>query len=273
MAEKCRARVCAVGTERDLSRLFRAMVRTAGYEGEQEPGEADAAGWLAEVQRIVRAEWGDEDQTPRFLYGMVCAEPYGDAWTGDCVLEVRREEGGLWTALMSYESETPFQIHDWLELHRRSGMVLMEAIYAEAFPGAPRGGVVFSGGRAMDDWGRMDAAWLYLISRWGLDEELVAADDALRLLLSEAEDDADWDEDDEADAADDPAEALRQETAALLRETADRVADAQALRAEMETALQSRAYPALLECQLSVAEARLWEADRWREWGEAIQKL
>ncbi|MBR6028316.1 MAG: hypothetical protein IKP40_04440 [Clostridia bacterium] len=300
MADLCRARVCAVGPDTAMCKLLRVMLLNFGVEPENAPGEQDLSGWQALMQDVCLANDVEEGS---FLYEMIAEDAYGDADPASCRLIMKRQGCGLWTALFSYEGETPFQGHDWLMLHRRSGFVLMSAIYAQDFPGAPRGGMIFTGGKLMDEWSRMDAAWLWLMTDFGADEGLCEKDEMLTKLLGEREENEDdevldgglrfglldallgfsGDEDEEDEEAEDgdeedgeepdPGLALLSDTAAFLRDTASRTADQQALKEEMQAALASRDFPALLDAQLALADAELWETDRAEEWVSRLREL
>lgn len=250
------ARIAAVGSEADMRRLCQAMLGNAGY-AEDMPGSLDA---LAETVRRFAAEEAGPDCG--FLYEMVTRRAYGGAEEDTCRFTVRREDCGLWTALFAYESASPFQIEDWLRLHNQCGRLLMLIQRASDDFDRDKGLLVLTGGYVQEEWSRMEECWLWLVTRYGesAPEEAVKRLRRLERLLEDEEEDL-------------TVPALLRRCEELLRRLYDRVADADAFRAQLADAIQRRDYQALFTLQCMVAQAALWDADRLDHWLACLHQL
>ena len=159
------ARVCTIGTQEDMIRLCRTLLDNCQWFDEPEDDKADLTleQLTALIARHARLEGGSEST---FCYPMVTARPYGDAIESTCRLTIRRHPTGLWLALFAYDSETPFQPEDWVNLHRQVKLLPMMAMYANYDFGLEKGMKIFAGGRMGDEWNRMDEAWLFLVANY-----------------------------------------------------------------------------------------------------------
>ena len=250
------ARIAVVGSESDIRQLCRALLQNTGYEGDL-PDATDA---LTEAVHRYAGEEGGPDCG--FLYEMVTRRAYGDAEEDTCRFTVRREPCGWWTALFAYESVTPFQPEDWLRLHVQCGRLPMLAMRACEDFDRDKGLLVFSGGYVQEEWSRMEACWLWLVTRYGDDDP----EDALRRLTRLARL-----LDDEEDELTVPT--LLEKCGRFLQSLHDRTRDAEALREQMAQALDRRDYRMLFALQCAVAESALWEADRTEHWQGCLTRL
>ncbi len=178
MSNYNRARVCTIGTQEDMIRLCRAMLDNCDWFDERENDRPDLTldQLIALIARYAKAESGDG---ATFVYDMVASRPYGDAAPGTPRMSIFRHATGLWLALFSYDSETPFQPEDWVQLHRQVRMLPMLAMYANDDFGLEKGMKLFAGGRTGDDWNRMGETWLWLMARY---EEGYPPDEAVERL-------------------------------------------------------------------------------------------
>lgn len=239
------ARIAAVGTEADMRRLCQSMLLNAGY-AEDMPGSLDA---LAEAVRRFSAEEAGPDCG--FLYEMVTRRAYGSAEEDTCRFRLRREPCGLWTALLSYQSASPFQPEDWLRLHHQCDRLPMLILRACDDFDRDKGLLVLSGGYMQEDWSRMAECWLWLVTRYGETDPEEAVRQLIRLqrLLEDEEEDLTVGE-------------LLHRCAELLQRLHDRTQDADALRLHIAEAVQHRDYQTLFTLQCTVAQTALWETDR-----------
>ena len=121
---------------------------------------------------------------------------YGEALPSTCRLSVRPAGQHLWTALFCYQSEYAFQVHDWLELHKRSGRDARQGhfVLARHIPPLPQvperrqGRMV--GGSVSESWDAMLETWLWLIKEYYSGrptEEAVASLERVERLLRDEE--------------------------------------------------------------------------------------
>lgn len=256
MGHTYHTRIAAVGGEGDMRRLCQAMLRNAGYEGDI-PHSLDA---LTEaVRRHAAEEYGPDCG---FLYEMITRRAYGDAEEDTCRFTVRREPCGVWTALFTYESATPFQPEDWLRLHVQCDRLPMLALRACDDFDRDKGLLAFSGGYVHEEWSRMEECWLWLVTRYGDGDP----DQAIRLLTRLAR--LLEDEEDELTVPE-----LLARCGRFLQGLRDRTHDAEELREQFAQAVQTRDYQALFSLQCLVAQSVLWEADRAEHWQECLNRL
>ena len=256
MARTHHVRVAAVGSEADMRRLCQAMLRNAGYE-EEIPGGLDA---LTEAVRRMAAEEGGP--ACGFLYEMITRRAYGDADENTSRFTVRKESCGLWTALLTYESQTPFQPEDWLRLHAQCDRLPMLVLRACDDFDRDKGLRVLSGGYAQEEWSHMEDCWLWLTTRYGDGdpEETVRRLRRLQRLLEDEEDEL-------------TVPKLLERCGRLLTTLHDRVSDAEALREHLAQATEQRDYRALFALQGLVAQAALWEAENAPRWLNCLERL
>ena len=248
MSASNRARVCTLGTQEDMVRLCRTLLDNCQWFDEPEDDKPDLT--LEELQSLIakhaRLDGGSEST---FCYPMVGLRPYGDAIASTCRLNIRRHPTGLYLALFAYDSETPFQPEDWLNLHRQMKMLPMMAMYANDDFGLEKGMKIFAGGRVGDDWDRMGEAFLFLIANY---EEGFPPDEAvarLRKLRKTLErEDFDLTIGDILRGCIENLEGLQED-----------VSDAEALAADMQTFRQEKDYESLFHLYLRLIEAELWE--------------
>lgn len=164
MSSLHRSRVVAIGTEADMIRLNRALLRNQGWLEENEEGhEMSLEELYAKVHELAQYE-GAQEST--FLYDMITGAPFGDATDESCRYVMRRESCGLYTACFSYEGDTPFQPEDWMDLHRHSNMMPMLVLRAAWDFALDKGMLIISAGRVLDNWDRMAETWLWLIHQY-----------------------------------------------------------------------------------------------------------
>lgn len=250
------ARIAAVGAQADMRRLCQSMLRNAGYDGDVS-GSADT---LAEAIRRYAAEEAGPDCG--FLYEMVTRRTYGSAEEDTCRFDVRREPCGLYTARMSYESAAPFQIEDWLRLHRQCDRLLMLVLRASDDFDRDKGMLVLTGGYAQEEWSRMEECWLWLTTRYGERDPEGALRQLRRLqrLLEDEEEEL-------------TVERLLTRCGDFLTRLHDRVADPDAFREQLGQAAACRDFPSLFTLQCMVAQSALWEADRLDRWLACLHDL
>ena len=243
-----RARVCTLGTQEDMIRLCRLMLDHCQWFDEEEADKPDLTleQLLTLIGKFSRQE-GSEDCG--FYYPMITAHPYGDAVASTCRLEIRRHSTGLYLALFSYDSETPFQHEDWLALHREIKMLPMMALYANDDFGLEKGMKLFVGGRVGDDWDRMGEAFLYLIANYEEGyppEEAVSRLRKLRKTL-------------EREDFDLSIGGLLRGCMENLESLDEDVSDAEAVAADMQTFRQEKDYESLFHLYMRLIEAELWD--------------
>jgi len=243
-----RARVCTLGTQEDMIRLCRLMLDHCQWFDEEEADKPDLTleQLLTLIGKFSRQE-GSEDCG--FYYPMITAHPYGDAVASTCRLEIRRHSTGLYLALFSYDSETPFQHEDWLALHREIKMLPMMALYANDDFGLEKGMKLFVGGRVGDDWDRMGEAFLYLIANYEEGyppEEAVSRLRKLRKTL-------------EREDFDLSIGGLLRSCMENLESLDEDVSDAEALAADMQTFRQEKDFESLFHLYMRLIEAELWD--------------
>ena len=243
-----RARVCTLGTQEDMVRLCRTLLDNCQWFDEPEDDKPDLTleQLTALIAKHARLE-GTSEST--FCYPMIGHHPYGDAITSTCRLTIRRHATGLYLALFAYDSETPFQHEDWVNLHRQLKMLPMLALYANDDFGLEKGMKIFAGGRVGDDWDRMGEAFLYLIAGYEEGyppEEAVARLRKLRKTIEREDFDLTI------------GGILRGCMENLEALQAD-VSDPEALAADMQTFRQEKDYESLFHLYLRLIESELWD--------------
>ena len=248
MATLNRARVCTIGTQEDMIRLCRTLLDNCQWFDEPEDDKPDLSleALLALIAKHARLDGTDEST---FCYPMIGLRTYGDAIAATCRLTIRRHPCGLFLALFAYDSETPFQHEDWLNLHRQMKMLPMMALYANDDFGLEKGMKIFAGGRVGDDWDRMGEAFLYLIAGYeeGFPpEEAIARLRKLRKTL-------------EREDFDLTIGGILRGCMENLESLQEDVSDAEALSADMQTFRQEKDYESLFHLYLRLIEAELWD--------------
>jgi len=250
------ARVTAIGAKKDMLNLHRAMLVNCDWLDDEQPGET-----LEKLQEQLRVHSQEEGGTYcEFFYGTVAPRTFGEAFDDTCRLEVREEPCGLWTATFAYEAPTPFQCEDWLDLHRRSGRILMMAQRASEDFALDKGLVFFTGGRIRECWDLMAETWLWLVDQYECGYPPEEAVERLQ-QLEEILDDEDFD----------------LSVAELLDSCADNlraIGDGQDVTAEsLRDALEQRDFESLAEQQLRVAEAALWATAHNARWLATLEAI
>ena len=248
MATLNRARVCTIGSQEDMVRLCRLLLDHCQWFDEEDDDHPDLSleQLIALIGKHARLEGGDEST---FCYPMVTAHPYGDAVASTCRMTIRRHPTGLYLALFSYDSETPFQYEDWLHLHRQCGGLLMAAMYADWDFGLEKGMKIFVGGKAHDEWSRMAEVWMWLIAEYEVGyppEESVERLRKLRRTFEREEFDMTV------------AETL-QACIDNLTELGDMTADPDAMAEEISRCREEKDFDALTDLYLLTASSVLWE--------------
>lgn len=261
MASLHRARVCAVGSQEDMIRLCSMLLDNCGVL----PDEEDRAPFtLEEVYGLVQ-EYTREHETELdgFAYNMISPIRYGNAESGTCRLNIREESCGLWTACFAYDSTCEFQPHEWLDLHKRCGGLLMVAQRASWDFGLDKGELIFTGGSLMDNWNGMNECWLWLIPQYECGfppEEAVSRLAKLSKTLEREESDMTVAE-------------LLKSCMDNLTAIAMEVEDGVAVRESLDACLARRDFAGLLETQHMVAESVLWEVEHNAKWLACLETV
>lgn len=248
MTTRNRARVCTIGTQEDMIRLCRTLLDNCQWfdEPEDDHPSLTLEELLGLIAKHARLEGTDEST---FCYPMVTAHPYGDAVTATCRLSVRKHPAGLYLALFSYGSDTPFQPEDWVTLHRQLKLLPMLALYANDDFGLEKGMKLFIGGRIGEDWNRMGEAFLYLIAEY---EEGYPPEESVQRLrkLRHTLEKEDFDL---------TIGGILRGCMENLTELSEDVSDAEALAAQIQQLRQEKDYESLFQLYLRLIEAELWD--------------
>lgn len=256
-----RVRVCAVGTKADMANLCRVLLSNCGAL----PPEDERPEYTLEELRAMVLQYAHEnaEEFDTFAYEMLSTMRYGDADPGTCRLTIKEESCGLWTACFSYDSQSQFQVHEWLDLHKRCGKLLMVAQRAAWDFGLDKGEIILAGGEAMDNWDSMNECWLWLIPQYECGyppEEAVARLEKLAETL-------------EREEADMTIEELLCSCMANLNAIALEVEDGAALAGSMTACLERRDFVGVLEMQHMVAESVLWETEHNAKWQACLETV
>ncbi len=261
MAMLHRARVCAIGSEADIRRLFTQMLDNYGYWDPDEERPRHSLQELLALVEQVSAEDGGAGDT--FLYGMISVSPYGDAIPTTCRLTLQQGPGGLWLAVFAYDSDHRFQSHDWRDLHRRCGNVLMLAQRASEDFALEKGEVLFAGDQVQEIWDHMEECWLWLIQEYGAGsptEDALEQMELLEQVMREEEYDTDI-------------PTLLAGCVENLESIAADNADPEALGAALRDAMGARDFPRVLNILCTLAEAALWETQHNARWLACLNAL
>lgn len=261
MARLHRARVCYFGTEKDMMKLCRVLLKNCDWLEEPEDGPAlTLDGLLREIHERA-ADMGAGEKG--FFYGMVARYTMGDSDDDKNRLDIMKHPAGLWTACFSYEGEVAFQPEDWLDLHERTGRVPALAIHAEELFGPDLGMTVFTGGKAMDEWSFMGETWLWLMEQYMIGyppEEAVRRLDEIERLMADSEYEMTVDE-------------LLEMSIDHLKDILAHTSQPEMLRSLMDQCLKSRDYSGLFMVQCQVAETVLWDCAREKRWLAHLQSV
>jgi len=253
-----RARIVAIGTREDMIRLNRQLLLSHDWLQEEEEGPEKTLEQLYEDVHQ-RARWeGSEDCG--FVYDMVAAVPFGNAYPDQCRYHMRQESCGLWTATFSYEGDTTFQPEDWLNLHNRCGRVPMLALRASWDFAHDKGLMIFTGGHIVENWDRMAECWLWILHQYEFGyppEEAVARLAKLEKTM-------------EREDCDLTVEELLECCAENLR-TLEDVSDI--TPESLQQALENRDFALLFEMYARVAETCLWETEHNARWLACIESV
>ena len=255
MTTKTRSRVCAFGSEAEMTTLCRTLLENRGWLPEQQEDEPELT--LDRLTALVKHHSqmeGGEDCS--FFYDMVAEHPYGAALASVCRLEVAKHPTGMWTACFTYGGDTPFQPEDWQRLHRQCKGIPMLAMYADWDFGLEKGMKIFAGGKTRDDWSRMAEVWLWLMAEYEVGYPPEEAVERLRKLRKTFER-----EDFDMTIGELLAACIGHLTR-LDEETRDPVA----LQEQMQRCRERRDFTELLRLYLRIAETALWETDRVDRW-------
>lgn len=262
MTVRNRARVCTLGTQADMIRLCRTLLDNCQWFDEPEDNTPDLT--LEQLQAIIakhaRAEGGEQST---FCYEMVDERTYGDAINATCRLSIRQHPTGLYLALFTYDSDTPFQPEDWAHLHLKLRMLPMLALYANDDFTLENGMKLIVGGRIGDDWGAMGAAWLYLIGQY--EEGYPPEEAVLRLRKLRATIER---EDLDQDIAD-----LLEGCISRLGDLECETHDTEALVRLMQESRAAKDYESLMNLYLLLIEAELWDIPRYDRHMACLQSI
>lgn len=249
-----RARVVAVGSEEDMLRLCRVMLRNSEWidESEDQPPMT-----LAETIEQIRAR-SQVEGGPNcgFCYAMLTQRIYGQADPDTCRMTVRQEPCGLWTATFAYDSDEPFQHEDWLRLHNACGRVPMLALRASWDYAVAKGMLIITGGHVLENWDHMDESWLYLIAQY---ECGYPPEEAVR-RLAKLQDTLEREDSDLTIAE------LLENCADNLRDIAEHTADPALLAELLAACRRDKDWRELFTLHCRVAETALWETEHNARW-------
>lgn len=256
-----RVRVCAIGSEEDMVCLCEVMLDNVNAL----PGVEDRAPFKLEelYQKIVDYTHFYENPGDTFSYNMIACHRFGDAQAGTCKWQIRQETCGLWSAIFDYDGMTPFQVHEWMELHQRCGKMLMVVQRASWDFGADKGELILTGGETLDNWHAMNECWLWLIARYecGYPPE-EAAQRLAKLSETLDREDSDMTVDELLKSCMDNLQALSLE-----------IEDAETLRENLAHHAMNRNEVGLLEIKHMVAEAALWEIEHKAKWLACLEAV
>lgn len=261
MATLHRVRVVAVGSEKDMGRLCRVLLTNCDWL----PPEDERPEFTVSELKDLIEDYIKVNGTPfdTFSYEMIAPMRFGDAEPGTCRLTIREENCGLWTACFSYDSQSVFQIHEWLDLHERCGRMLMVAQRASWDFGLDKGEIILTGGETLDDWNGMNECWLWLIPQYECGyppEEAVKRLEKLSMTMEREECDMSISE-------------LLRSCMDNLNAIAMEVEDPEAVKASMRACVERRDFAGLLEMQHMVAESVLWETEHNAKWLACLETV
>ena len=261
MAMRHCARVCAVGTEADMRLMCQVMLDNIDYW--EEPVDRPPYTLKELQEQLHHAVRENGPETDGFLYEMISPKRYGSAETGTLRLRIDQDGCGLWYACFAYESTSPFQTRERMDLHKRCDRLLMVALRASEDLGGENGEVIFTGGETLDNWDSMVECWMWLMEQYECGyppEEAVRRLDRLQATLEAEEYDMSVDE-----------LLLSCERNLSAIELDDE--DSAGLKQGIEMAVSRRDYSRLLEYCHAVAEAALWETEHNAKWLACISTI
>lgn len=261
MATLHRARVCAIGSEEDMIRLCTQLLANVDALPEEDERPAYKLDELRGEIIAYTHQYAGELET--FMYSMISGMRFGDAEQGSCRLNIRREPCGLWTACFAYDSASAFQTHEWLDLHKKCGNILMVAQRASWDFGLDKGEIIFTGGGMLDNWDSMLECWLWLIPQYECGyppEEAVRRLHKLQGTMEREDSDLTVDE-------------LLKSCMDNLNAIAMSVEDSEQVAQRLAHCRETRDFMGLLEVQHMVAESVLWETDHNAKWLACLESV
>ena len=261
MANLHRARVCMVGSEQDMETLCRVLLSNYCEATDEEEILPQGVPELQERIRAIARRDGAEFDT--FLYHMISDVRFGSAEQGTLRLEIRQQPCGLWTACFAYDSQSPFQVHEWLNLHKQCGRILTVIQRASWDFGAEKGELILTGGQTLDNWDGMGECWMWLIHQYEYGyppEEAVERLQKLEATLLREDFDM-------------TVEELLLSCEENLQAVALVVQDPEEVRRELENARAANDFPALADAQHAVAESVLWDTERNARWLATLREV
>ena len=261
MAALYRQRIAVIGSEQDMLRLAEMLLDNAGYLDVPEDRPPYTLSQLED--QICRMTREDGDANDTFLYTMVSRHRYGDAIEGTCRLQITAHPCGLYTALFRYDSTDPFQVHEWLDLHKRCGCPLMVIQRASSDFSLDKGEVLISNGKVMDNWDTMCECWFWLIDQYGCGlppEEALEELKVLGKIMEREEYDMDIPN-------------LLRSCRLNLESLSVSVQDQEALKQAIQAAISRQDYIRLCDYQYMVAESVLWETEHNAKWFATLDTL
>lgn len=256
-----RTRVCVAGSEQDIRRVLSVLLDNVGYY--ETPLDRKPFTTQELYQQILTHTREDGDANDTFLYAMVSRHRYGTAEEGTCRLTLENLACGLYTACFRYDSPNPFQIHEWRDLHSRSGHCLMVAQRAASDFTLDKGEVIFSAGEVLDNWNNMCECWAWLIEQYGCGlppEEAAEHFRAIDRIMQREEYDMN-------------AHQLLLSCRDNLRTLAFQVQEPEAMKEAMDACLVRQDYIHLSEYYYTVAESVLWETEHNAKWLAALEAV
>lgn len=249
-----RNRLCLVGSQQDIYRLFCVMLDNSGYL--DMPEDAPPASFESLLGQILEHTREDGDVNDTFLYTMVSRHRFGTAEEGTCRMQVVHHPCGLYTACFTYDSVNALQTHEWLDLHNRCGQPLIVAQRAAQDFTLDKGEVIITGGQVLDNWDNMCECWIWLMERYGYGlppDEAVEHFRQLDDILTKEEYDLDI-------------VSLLRSCRSNLEAISMNVSDQEALKTALAASLARQDPVRLSELHYALAESVLWETEHNARW-------
>ena len=261
MSAYFRARVACVGNEQDMHRLLCTLLDNTGYLDIPDDRPPYTLSELLDQVSLHAREDGGANDT--FLYSMISRHRYGTAEDGTCHLQLTQHPCGLYTALFRYDSADPFQVHEWLELHRRTGRLLTVAQRASSDFTLDKGEIIFTAGQVLDNWDSMCECWLWLMDQYGCGlppAEAASHFRKVQAILTREE-------------YDQSIQSLLISCRNNLEGLAYNVSDQEGMREAMDACLVRRDFVHLSEYHYAMAESVLWETEHNHKWFATLDSV
>ena len=261
MSTLYRQRVCMIGHQQDMLRLTSTLLDNCGYLEEPE----DRPAWtLAELQeQLEQTTKENGDANDDFLYPMISRHRYGTAIEGTCRLHIAQHPCSLYSALFRYDSSSPFQALEWLDLYKKCGKPLIVIQRAASDFTLDKGEILISGGQITESWDTMCECWLWLMEQYGCGlppDEAKERLDALDSIMRQEEYDMD-------------VRSLLRSSRVNLETLSLSVQDQEAMKQALDASEMRQDFVRLWELQYILAESVLWETEHNHKWFATLDTL